>query len=260
MKKTALIVAVATVLVALLSVFASAEKDKVACSVCGYMVDESDAPWIKYEGKTYYFCEAGCKAYFMQNQAAVAAGKDIDPVCGMTVDKKSSIAAVFGGREMHFCAAQCRDKYAANPAEYEMNYDIVSNEAKPQKEMGHTVTFEGRPYAFASEAHKAEFEKNPAAYVYEECPVSGKVFLRKDAAAKVDYKGKTRYFCCDECLAKFNKNPKKYGTGPAKNERCACGMDAKKMKAKSTKGEEGCAASKKMGGCPMEQECKGKKQ
>jgi len=259
LKKLALFAVLAGILVAFSTGFAFAENEKVACSVCGYLIDKDDALTAEHEGNKFYFCDAGCKAYFMQNPAAFAAGKDMDPVCGMTVDKKGSIEAVFGGRQMHFCSEQCRDKYAANPAEYEINYDVVSNEVKPQKELKYTATYEGRPYAFASEENKAAFEKNPNAYVYAECPVTGKVFLRKDAGAKGEYEGKTYYFCCEKCLEKFNKNPKKYSAGHAMNESCGGAKDAKQMKAKGTTADAGCPAAKKAGGCPMEQECKGKK-
>ena len=32
--------------------------------VCGMNVDETKAMKVTYDGKTYYFCSAGCKATF----------------------------------------------------------------------------------------------------------------------------------------------------------------------------------------------------
>ncbi|MDD4858227.1 MAG: YHS domain-containing protein, partial [Candidatus Krumholzibacteria bacterium] len=150
-----------------------AAQEKVACPVCGYLIDKDKAFTAEYEGTTYYFCEAGCKAYFLMNPLAFAAGMDRDPVCGMTVKKEGSVEAIHNGMQLHFCSDACKDKYLANPAEYEMNYDVVSNEVKPQKDMKFSSTLDGRPYFFTSEANKLVFEKNSDAYIYAECPVSG---------------------------------------------------------------------------------------
>ncbi len=250
MKRLILFAALASMLLTAGAAFAG-DKEMVPCAVCGYMIPKAEALQAEYEGTIYYFCEAGCKAYFLQNPAAFAAGMDMDPVCGMTVKKAGSIEIVHGGRQMHFCAEACKDKYLANPAAYEINYDVVSNEVKPQKEMKYTAKFEGRPYSFVSEENKKAFEKNPDAYIYAECPVSGKVFLRKDAPAKLEHGGKTSYFCCNDCLEKFKADPKKY-SGPAAAA-AACGHgEMKKTEAGGKK--EGCAAAED-GTCPKAKTC-----
>jgi YHS domain-containing protein len=263
MKRFAALMVLAGILVLSIPVLAAAPDEKIPCSVCGFLMDKETALSAEYEGVTYYFCEAGCKAYFMKDPAAFAAGMDMDPVCGMTVKKAGSIEVVQNGRQIHFCSEACKDKYLANPAEYELNYDIVSNEVMPQKNMKHTFTFEGIPYRFATAENKAAFEKNPEAYVYAECPVSGKVFLRKDAGATATYEGKTYYFCCKDCLAKFNADPKKY-LGPRESAVEGCtgehGKKAGEMKHETKKGagasaEAGCPATKKAA-CPMQKECK----
>jgi YHS domain-containing protein len=177
---------------------------------------------------------------------------DRDMVCGMTVKKEGSIEAVYNGRQIHFCSNECKDKYFAAPADYEINYDIVSNEVKPEKEMKYTTTFEGRPLFFMSEENKATFEKNPGAYVYAECPVSGKVFLRQDAGATTEYKGRTYYFCCKDCLKKFNKSPKKYLNAASVKH----GVKVRVAEnSTGTKAELGCPM-KKAGGCPKAKTCK----
>jgi Cu+-exporting ATPase len=235
-------------------------EEKVPCVVCGYLMNKDEASSIEHEGNTYYYCSPDCKAYFLKDPAAFAAGMDMDPVCGMTVKKAGSVEAVHNGRQIHFCSSACKDKYFANPAEYEVNYDVVSCEVKPQKEMKYTTTFEGYPLYFTTAENKAAFEKNPGAYIYAECPVGGKVFLRKDAGATVEHGGKTYYFCCKDCLAKFNADPKKY-LGPRKGTAEGCahehGDKVKEMK-KEKKGEgsaeAGCPAKKK-GTCPMAKEC-----
>lgn len=265
------LMALAALLALSIPVFAEAAGEKVPCSVCGFMMDKEAALIAEYEGVKYYFCDAGCKAYFLKDPAAVAAGMDLDPVCGMTVKKAGSIEAVHNGFQVHFCSEACKDKYFASPVEYELNYDVVSNEVKPQKEMKHTVTFEGRPFSFATAENKSAFEKNPDAFVYAECPVSGEVFLRKDAGATVTHEGKTHYFCCKGCLAKFNADPKQY-MGPRKSAAEGCsGEHGKKaegtkkemkheMKQETKKGagataDAGCSATKKTA-CPMQKECK----
>lgn len=250
MKRLTLIVALASMLLAAGSVFAG-DKDMVPCSVCGYMIPKAEALQAEHEGTLYYFCEAGCKAYFLMNPAEMSKGMDMDPVCGMTVKKAGSIEIVHGGRQMHFCAEACKDKYLANPAAYEINYDVVSNEIKPQKEMKYAATFEGRPYSFVSEENKKAFERNPDAYVYAECPVSGKVFLRKDAPAKMEHGGKTYYFCCNDCLEKFKADPKKYSGPAAAGAACGHG-EMKKTEAGAKK--EGCAAAED-GTCPKAKTC-----
>jgi YHS domain-containing protein len=256
LKRFIILLALAAMLIVSGVALAADEKNTVPCSVCGYLIPKDEALTTEYEGTKYYFCEAGCKAYFLQNPAEMASGMDMDPVCGMTVKKAGSIEAVHNGRQMHFCANACKEKYFADPPAYEINYDVVSNEIKPQKEMKYTATFEGRPYSFVSEANKSGFEKNPDAYIYAECPVSGKVFLRKDAPAKTVYDGKTRYFCCNDCLEKFNKDPKKY-MGPAAAGAKGCGEKDGKMKKADAGGkkEAGCAAAE-AGACPNAKTCK----
>ena len=257
MRKSASILVCAALFAILVSTLAVSAPKQVPCTVCGYIIDKDKALTAQYEGATYYFCEAGCKAYFEQNPAAFAAGKDMDPVCGMTIKKTGSVAAIHNGREIHFCSQACKEKYFADPAAYEINYDVVSNEVKPQKDLKYTSTFEGTPYYFVSAENKAAFDKTPDAYVYAECPVSGKVFLRKDAGATTAYEGKTYYFCCKNCLAKFEKEPKKY-MGPARATSGGCTHEkgAKEMKeGKGTTAEAGCPA-KKAGQCPMAKESK----
>lgn len=226
--RTTVLFALALILaLAAVSSAAPVEKEKVPCTVCGYVVDKDAAFRTDYEGKTYYFCEAGCKAYFLNDPAPFAAGKDIDPVCGMAITRDNSVAAVQNGREIHFCSNDCKAKYVANPAEYEMNWDAVSNEVKKASDLKFKTTFEGRPYYFATKENMNAFKKDPGAYVYAECPVSGKVFLRKDAGATTTYKGSVYYFCCPGCQTQFKADPAKH-MGPV--SAAAQGCEDKDMK------------------------------
>jgi P-type Cu+ transporter len=116
--------------------------------ICGMSVDTTVAKHrTDYDGKTFYFCCAGCKAAFdaeparyaqATSAAVVAHPKTLhglaapraththdakklakDPVCGMTVDPATSPHRAEHGGELHyFCAARCLQKFVANPNAY----------------------------------------------------------------------------------------------------------------------------------------------
>lgn len=186
------------------------EQDKVECPVCGYLVNPKDALAYEHEGITYHFCDAGCKAYFLQNKEEMTSGKTYDAVCGMVVDRDKAVSGEHKGRMVHFCSEDCKDKYFGDPGQYEINYDVVDGQVMPVRQMKHSLEFEGRTYYFVSDETLAKFEKTPDAYVYEACPIGGDVFLRKDAAGKREYKGKVYYFGCKGCLDKFDEDAEKY--------------------------------------------------
>lgn len=186
------------------------EKERVECPVCGYLMDSGKALTHEHNGVTYHFCEAGCKAYFLQNKEEMTSGKTYDAVCGMVIDRDKAVSAEHKGRMVHFCSDGCKDKYIAEPGQYEINYDVVAGEVMPVHKMKHTLEFEGRTYFFVSDESRAKFEENPGAYIYEACPIGGDVFLRKDAAGMREYKGKTYYFGCKGCLDKFDEGAEKY--------------------------------------------------
>jgi YHS domain-containing protein len=203
-------VAVIVFVLMILSFSALVAGEKVECPVCGYLVNPKEALTHEHEGVTYYFCSAGCKAYFLQDIEGMTAGKAYDPVCSMVFDKEKGVHAEHNGRMVHFCNASCKDKYFADPAAYEINYDVVAGQVMPVSQMKHTVKFEGQTYYFVSDESRQKFEANPGAYIYEACPIGGDVFLRKDAAGSREYKGKTYYFGCKGCLDKFDEDADKY--------------------------------------------------
>jgi YHS domain-containing protein len=227
-------------------------KDTVVCPVCGYIMAKEDASTYEHDGKTYYFCEPGCKAYFISNTEMMTSGKGYDPVCGMVVGKVKAVTAEHNGFMNYFCSESCRDKYLADPTQYEINYDVVAGEMKPVREMKHTLEFEGRTLYFISEENKKKFEANPDSYVWAECGKGGSVFLRKDAYAKREYKGKTYYFGCKGCLEAFEKDPAGYLEKAHTGGHTCSHTGAKQA-------EEGCMSGKKGDShkCPHAQEgCK----
>lgn len=86
--------------------------------VCGMEVKiEGAKHTFEYEGKTYYFCMAGCKDKFAKNPGEYL--NAIDPVCGMKV-KKEGAKHTFEYKEKtyYFCMAGCKDKFKADPEKY----------------------------------------------------------------------------------------------------------------------------------------------
>ena len=231
------------------SVSFAGDDEKVECYVCGYLVEPGKALTHVHEGVTYHFCEAGCKAYFLQNTAEMVSGKTYDPVCGMTVDRDKAVSGMHKGSMVHFCSEGCKKKYFDDPDTYEINYDVVTGEVMPVRQMKKKLEFEGRTYYFTSDESRAKFEKNPDAYVYEACPIGGDVFLRKDAAGKREHKGKVYYFGCKGCLDMFDKDADKYINNKGKLE---C-----KKSCKDEEKHDGCPLEKDVDeGCPMKKAAK----
>ena len=235
------------------------DKEKVPCSVCGYHDSQGRGAHAEYEGMTYYFCEAGCKAYFLMDPAAMAAGMDMDPVCGMTVKKAGSIEAVHNGRQMHFCANACKDKYFANPAEYEINYDVVSNEVKPQKEMKHTVTFEGRPFSFVSEANKSGVREEPRRVHLCRVPRDREGVPAQGCAVPRSRMRGRRAISAATVVSRSSTRIRRSTWVRRRRGRRAAARRREMKKAEGAKKEAGCAAAE-AGACPKAKTCKdGKK-
>jgi Cu+-exporting ATPase len=99
--------------------------------VCGMTVDpHATAHRHAYQGRTFYFCSAGCLRKFAAepekylhattNETQRPSGAQaIDPVCGMTIDPhKTAHQHVHQGRTYYFCSAGCMRKFAAEPQKY----------------------------------------------------------------------------------------------------------------------------------------------
>ena len=76
----------------------------------------------EYNGKTYYFCMAGCKEKFMENPEEYL--KDANeqvtcPVSGETIAKSDAFGSMeYKGKTYYFCCAGCQDKFKADPEKY----------------------------------------------------------------------------------------------------------------------------------------------
>ncbi|HTB95056.1 MAG TPA: heavy metal translocating P-type ATPase, partial [Candidatus Sulfotelmatobacter sp.] len=118
--------------------------------VCGMNVEIGKAKAkVEHEGKSYYFCGAGCAKKFEQGperflsaaapaaglhgaQIAMAAKPAVaslpilasapavkDPVCGMTVDPQKGAGKVeHGGKTYFFCSAHCKARFEKEPEKF----------------------------------------------------------------------------------------------------------------------------------------------
>jgi P-type Cu+ transporter len=118
--------------------------------VCGMNVDTEKAKArLEHDGKSYYFCGAGCAKKFEQAperflsaaapgaisrgaQTAVAAKPPVaslpilasappvkDPVCGMTVDPQKAAGKVgYGGKTYFFCSTHCKARFEKEPEKF----------------------------------------------------------------------------------------------------------------------------------------------
>jgi Cu+-exporting ATPase len=105
----------------------AAGPDETLDPVCGMTVQpEKAAGSYEYGGKTYYFCNVGCRTKFaadpekyLAKQSGSQPSEVIDPVCGMTVQpEKAAGSYEHGGKTYYFCNVGCRTKFAANPEKF----------------------------------------------------------------------------------------------------------------------------------------------
>ncbi|NII09101.1 heavy metal translocating P-type ATPase [Oleiagrimonas sp. C23AA] len=95
---------------------------------CGMQVAIAGAKHTaEYEGRTYYFCNPGCKQTFQDDPKAILAkarhreinAGRLDPVCGMKTDPEHpKHRTEVDGQAYHFCSARCREKFEADPQAY----------------------------------------------------------------------------------------------------------------------------------------------
>jgi len=86
--------------------------------VCGMEVKKEGAKHTyEYEGKTYYFCMAGCKEKFEANPGEYL--NAVDPVCGMDVKIEGAKHTYeYKEKTYYFCMAGCLDKFKTDPEKY----------------------------------------------------------------------------------------------------------------------------------------------
>ena len=98
-------------------------KDTAVDPVCGMEVKiEGAQHTYEYNGKTYYFCMAGCKEKFIENPEEYLKEADEEvtcPVSGETVKKSEAFGSMeYKGQTYYFCCAGCQEKFKADPEKY----------------------------------------------------------------------------------------------------------------------------------------------
>ena len=93
--------------------------------VCGMTVQIAGAEHVyEYNGQSFYFCCAGCRATFAEEPERylaqpAPAGEATDPVCGMTVDIATArYMSEYEGQLFYFCAAGCKLAFDKAPESY----------------------------------------------------------------------------------------------------------------------------------------------
>lgn len=181
-------------------------KVQLVCPVMGAKIASPKTAVGKsvYNGKTYYFCCAGCKPEFDKNPE-----KFIKPVKN---EKKKDKQA---------------DKNTPKPKVADALVCPVTNQqiASKDKAAG-SSTHDGETYYFCCGGCKSKFDADPASYVTKKddkkaeaaaesitCAVTGeKIASKSQAAGSSVHEGKTYYFCCGGCKSKFDADPAKYVT------------------------------------------------
>ncbi|MBU4254807.1 MAG: YHS domain-containing protein [Acidobacteria bacterium] len=159
-------------------------EDKVVCPVSGKEVaDTEKAPSLEYNGKTYFFCCAGCLDKFKaepEKYLAQSGKNTICPVMGNEIkDFEKAPSVEYKGKTYYFCCAGCIESFNADPEKY-----------------------------------IAELDKKVT------CSVSGEEIRMGNAAGSMKHGGQTYYFCCADCKEKFTKDPEKYTSGKKAPEAC----------------------------------------
>ncbi len=93
------------------------------CPVMGNEIkDPEKAPKYEYDGKTYYFCCAGCVDKFKADPEKYIAKlneKVKCPVSGEEIKMADAAgSSQYNGKTYYFCCDNCKEKFNANPEKY----------------------------------------------------------------------------------------------------------------------------------------------
>lgn len=223
-KKTLLLVIFLVFSVALVmgAVGKGAGEETLKCPVSGKEFTKTDAtPKYEYEGKTYYFCCAGCKDKFEKDPEKYIkieenAEHAHDAEHAEQVDHShDSEHAESAQAAEHAHAEQMDHAHQAHAKEDGMVVDPVCGMKIKKEDAKVTYEHNGKTYYFCREECKDKFIKEPGKYIRADediitCPVSGESFKKSEFTESMDYEGKTYYFCCTGCKDKFEKDPEKY--------------------------------------------------
>ena len=219
-KKTILLVIFLVFSVALImaAVDKKTGEETLKCPVSGKEFTKSEAsPKYEYEGKTYYFCCAGCKDKFEKNPENYIKK---DEHAGHDHDSEHAHDAAHAhdadqSHTEHAHAEHTDHDHQAHAEEDGTAVDPVCGMKVKKEDAKFTHVHNDMTYYFCNEGCKDKFVKAPGNYIRADeglvtCPVSGESFKKSEFTESMDYEGKAYYFCCAGCKDKFEKNPEKY--------------------------------------------------
>ncbi len=98
-------------------------ENSMTCPVSGETFNKSeDTESMEYNGKTYYFCCAGCKEKFVKDPEKYVKSngdKIICPVMGNEVkDPEKAASSVYQGKTYYFCCPGCKEPFDKDPEKY----------------------------------------------------------------------------------------------------------------------------------------------
>jgi len=98
-------------------------ENSMTCPVSGETFNKSeDTESMEYNGKTYYFCCAGCKEKFVKDPEKYVKSngdKIICPVMGNEVkDPAKATSSVYKGKTYYFCCPGCKEPFDKDPEKY----------------------------------------------------------------------------------------------------------------------------------------------
>ena len=193
--------------------------EMLKCPVSGKEFTKSDTtPKYEYEGKTYYFCCAGCKEKFEKDPEKYiemeehAHDAEHAEQAGHSHDSEHAENAQAAE---HVHSEQTGHDHQTHAEENGMVVDPVCGMKINKEDAKFTHVHNDKTYYFCSEECKDKFVKAPGNYIRADegiitCPVSGESFKKSEFTESIDYEGTTYYFCCAGCKDKFEKNPEKY--------------------------------------------------
>jgi Cu+-exporting ATPase len=220
-KKTLLLVIFLVFSVAL--VMAAVDKkvgeETLKCPVSGKEFTKSEAsPKYEYEGKTYYFCCAGCKnkfendpeKYIKKDENAEHADHSHD---SENAEHAHAVEQAHTAEQAH--AEHADHDHQPHVEEDGMVVDPVCGMKIRKEDAKFTYVHNDKTYYFCMEECRDKFVKAPGNYIRADegivtCPVSGESFKKSEFTESMDYEGTTYYFCCAGCKDKFEKEPEKY--------------------------------------------------
>ncbi len=140
---------------------------RTMCEPCGMEVDPQDALARTIDGKTYYFCQAGCYERLLADGPRVASDdgskRYVDLVCNMEVSTAWGIHSEHHGDTYHFCTERCKELFDADPDSYLVSKCMVCASSLAGRE-SYEATYLGKTYELCSTAHRTAFKDDPASF------------------------------------------------------------------------------------------------